>query len=291
MPNWLSRISPYPRLVGDAQCPGTWIEPLRVIYDHELVLFRDGEFVVEFEDASFPCVDGSFIVVPPGRPHVSRATSQTGGHRYWVHLDWMYQPDDRNTPLLTYLPGSALPELYRPAPAFVPKGILYGAIRSAPAAFDLYGRLLALVAQNTERADNLARARLLELLVEVLGDSNASPSPSPAGATLPARVRELLDQIAHLSLNDMPSIQTYLEQLDYSYAHLCRCFRDAYGVPPVQYLTALRIERAKLFIRDTQIPFADIARRVGYDSPAYFCRQFRRLTGISPTEYARMSRS
>ena len=89
---------------------------------------------------------------------------------------------------------------------------------------------------------------------------------------------------------DMPSVQRELEKLGYCYAHLCRAFRRAYGLAPLQYVNALRIERAKFLIHDTRLPLAAVARRVGFSSPAYFCRQFRQQVGQSPSAYARTVR-
>jgi AraC-like DNA-binding protein len=283
---WLSRISPCPSVVGEQWARAGWIEPLRIIYDHELVLFRGGAFVVEIDGRKLACPGDSFVIVPPGREHTSRAVSR-GGRRYWAHFDWTYQGPRGETPIMTYLPGRGVQAKYRPAPAFVPKGVLHGPIRSSATTFDLHRRLWHLWSRGDQHSGLLARARLLELLVELLDTGEVSGAPRQPEEELSHRVRTALDGIAHRSVAEMPSIQDHLAQLGYSYAHLCRRFHEAYGLSPLQYVNALRIERARLLLRDASLPISEIARRVGHDNPAYFCRQFRKYTGQSPLDYAR----
>jgi AraC-like DNA-binding protein len=290
MNQWLERIAPCPRVVGDHWSGGAWVEPLRVIYDHELVLFRGGDFVVTLENRKVPCPDGTFLIVPPGTRHVSRTLSPKGGHRYWVHFDWVWTRPRAGTPVLTYLPSRPSPELYRPAPPFVPARLLHGPIAAPQRVFDLHRQLRDLWNQGEDLDRLVARARLQELLVELLADRRAGDAARKAGHDLPHRVRTALDRVAEHAIADMPSVQHQLEQLGYSYAHLCRVFRQAYGLSPLQYVNALRVERAKFLIHDTRLPFAEVARRVGFSSPAYFCRQFRRQVGQSPSAYARTVR-
>lgn len=291
MNQWLNRIAPYPRIVGDHLAGAEWVEPLRVIYDHELVLFRGGDFVVTIEEQKIFCPDGTFLIVPPGRQHVSRTLSPKGGHRYWVHFDWTWARPCDSLPILTYLPGRPLPELYRPAPPFVPADILHGTIVAPQRVFDLHRQLRDLWNQGDNLYRLVSRCRLHELLVELLADRQAGNTIQNADKDLPHQVRIVLNRAAERTVADMPSIQRQLEELGYSYAHLCRCFRRAYGVAPLQYINALRIERAKSLIHDTQLPLGEVARRVGFDSPAYFCRQFRRQVSLSPSAYANTVRN
>ena len=48
----------------------------------------------------------------------------------------------------------------------------------------------------------------------------------------------------------------------------------------------MKIETAKQLIRNEQMNFTQIAETLGYSSIHYFSRQFRKLTGMSPSEYA-----
>ena len=70
-----------------------------------------------------------------------------------------------------------------------------------------------------------------------------------------------------------------------SQAHFARSFKDAFGVPPHRYLLTRRIERATALLRDTELPILDIALQTGWNSLGTFGRQFRDITGESPSAF------
>lgn len=69
-------------------------------------------------------------------------------------------------------------------------------------------------------------------------------------------------------------------------AYLSKIFRAHTGVSPGQYLTDLRIRRAKeLLLQNPGYMSKEVALMVGYTDPLYFSRIFKKETGISPSEY------
>ncbi|WP_082112255.1 helix-turn-helix domain-containing protein [Paenibacillus sp. DMB20] len=58
------------------------------------------------------------------------------------------------------------------------------------------------------------------------------------------------------------------------------------GVSPIEYLTQLRIEKAKrLILEPSNHKFKDIGDMVGYSNPYYFSKVFKLVTGLTPSEY------
>jgi AraC-like DNA-binding protein len=84
---------------------------------------------------------------------------------------------------------------------------------------------------------------------------------------------------------EIPPIQSMLSEFRYSYAHLCRLFRMEYGISPLKYVHALRIDRAKLLLRDTTLNVSEIAAKIGFRDLSYFCQLFRKMTGHAPSTY------
>ena len=68
---------------------------------------------------------------------------------------------------------------------------------------------------------------------------------------------------------------------------LLRRFRASLGRTPVQYLQAVRIERAKRLLETGGEPAGEIAALVGYADATAFFKAFRELTGLTPGEYRR----
>jgi AraC-like DNA-binding protein len=62
-------------------------------------------------------------------------------------------------------------------------------------------------------------------------------------------------------------------------------FLRATGVPPGQFLTAVRIQEAKRLLLSTTLTVKEITARVGYSSVGTFSTKFKGIVGLSPTAY------
>jgi AraC-like DNA-binding protein len=68
-------------------------------------------------------------------------------------------------------------------------------------------------------------------------------------------------------------------------AHFSREFRAAFGESPHQYLLTRRLERAAYLLRNTDRTVADVCVMVGLSSVGSFTTSFRRMFGMTPTQY------
>src|SRR5437762_1503962 len=62
---WLNRINPQLNIVWQGGWPCGNVEAARRIYDHELVLFTQGECQVQVENRDYRCGPGTFMIIPP----------------------------------------------------------------------------------------------------------------------------------------------------------------------------------------------------------------------------------
>jgi AraC-like DNA-binding protein len=67
--------------------------------------------------------------------------------------------------------------------------------------------------------------------------------------------------------------------------HFCRAFRKAIGVSPHVYQIQVRIDRAKTFLLQG-IPIAQVASETGFYDHSHFGNYFRRLVGVTPSNYS-----
>lgn len=67
--------------------------------------------------------------------------------------------------------------------------------------------------------------------------------------------------------------------------HLIYLFKRKLGMSPVQYLTQLRIEKAKQLLLETDLPVKDIAVCIGYPDVNYFNRIFKKYTDVPPAAF------
>ncbi|MDP2412102.1 MAG: AraC family transcriptional regulator [Pseudolabrys sp.] len=64
-------------------------------------------------------------------------------------------------------------------------------------------------------------------------------------------------------------------------------FTALVGMPPIRYLTAWRLQTARLTLRETRMPIAQLAHSVGYESEEAFSRAFKREFGMPPARWRR----
>jgi len=87
------------------------------------------------------------------------------------------------------------------------------------------------------------------------------------------------------SLNDLAS------RCALNSSYFSRSFREKAGVPLFEYINRLRIDRACLLLKNSDMTILDIAFSVGYNNLSFFNRYFKKLKDCSPGEYRRKVKS
>ena len=70
--------------------------------------------------------------------------------------------------------------------------------------------------------------------------------------------------------------------------HFSRMFKEEVGYSPHEYITLLRINRAKELLKSTDLPMSEIAFRVGYEYSTSFTAVFQKKVGVTPREFRKM---
>lgn len=82
------------------------------------------------------------------------------------------------------------------------------------------------------------------------------------------------------------TLSDYLaEQTGLDYSHLSHVFSQAEHLTIERYWILQRVEKAKELLSYGELPIQEIARQLGYSSPAYLSNQFKQLTGLTPAAY------
>lgn len=69
-------------------------------------------------------------------------------------------------------------------------------------------------------------------------------------------------------------------------SQLQKIFRERSGLGVIEYFSTMKISAAKQMIRTSRLNFTQISEQLGYTSIHYFSRQFKKMTGMTPSEYA-----
>ena len=97
------------------------------------------------------------------------------------------------------------------------------------------------------------------------------------------RVKEFLRE----NFSEPPSLDELAKAVGVHPTHLCRVFHQFERCTVGDYIRAARIEYARQRILRSNEPFVEIALAAGFADQTHFTRTFRRLTGMTPTEFRR----
>ena len=147
---------------------------------------------------------------------------------------------------------------------------------------ELLQSLLARYNHSDSTVDNdiAASAQLTQLLAECIQSVNMQEENRA--------VPELVQQIREYLLNHYAeniSLDTLSQQFSVSKYHLQRLFKKYTGQSPLEFLSVVRMTRAKELLRTTDMPVGDIAYAVGLENASYFVSKFRSLEDITPHRY------
>jgi AraC-like DNA-binding protein len=93
-------------------------------------------------------------------------------------------------------------------------------------------------------------------------------------------------QLAELAGTPM-SVQEYASELGLTVKELREAIRRTTGSTPHELVLTTRLSNARVLLAEEDLPVAAVARRVGYDDPAYFTRLFTARVGMSPGAFRR----
>ncbi|WP_371656106.1 MULTISPECIES: AraC family transcriptional regulator [unclassified Streptomyces] len=87
---------------------------------------------------------------------------------------------------------------------------------------------------------------------------------------------------------DLPSsVRACADRIGVSVGYLTEAVKEATGRTPGELIRQARTHEAKRLLLHTELTVRQVAGRVGFADPAYFCRFFRRETGTSPGDFRR----
>lgn len=173
-------------------------------------------------------------------------------------------------------------KLLRPS-AFIPPVEVFDAI--SPAYFETaLEHVVSLHLRGAER--EVANTLLKSILLEIL----SADVSSKTGTALQRHYQQTLNPVIAL-IHENPARRYTVAQLaaktGYTADHFVRLFRNVTGHSPKEFMIRQRIERALALLKDSSHTVTQIADLLGYEDLAFFSRQFKQQTGLSPDHFRR----
>ncbi|MBV7273982.1 AraC family transcriptional regulator [Clostridium sp. PL3] len=104
------------------------------------------------------------------------------------------------------------------------------------------------------------------------------------------RIKNMLDFL-HYHYDEPLELHQIAAVVNISERECLRCFQKSIGMTPIQYLIKYRVSVAVRLLEETNTPITEICSRVGFDSPSYFSKIFKRFMRCTPSSYRKRQRN
>lgn len=135
--------------------------------------------------------------------------------------------------------------------------------------------------------DNLTALSLEGLTLELL-TSIARTSAVFAETTIPQWLRQIRD-LLHAQFTEELTMETLALAAGVHPSHLMRAFRQHYRVTIGEYVRRLRIDYACQLLASSDLLPSQVTYAVGFHQQSHFCRAFKAQTGMTPSEFSKLS--
>ena len=101
------------------------------------------------------------------------------------------------------------------------------------------------------------------------------------------KIKNIVVEMIHYS-DELPKINysDYIsEKLDYDYTYLSNLFSEINGITIQQFIITHKIERVKELLFYDELSLTEISYRMQYSSVAHLSNQFKKVTGLTPSQF------
>lgn len=110
-------------------------------------------------------------------------------------------------------------------------------------------------------------------------------------AILVERIKTEIIRLLHSTDPIQLKLSAHLSNvLDYNYTYLANTFSEQEGITLERYFIAQRVERVKELIVYEDMSLNEIMNEMSYSSVSHLCLQFKKVSGLTPAEFRKMSR-
>ncbi|WP_334072762.1 MULTISPECIES: AraC family transcriptional regulator [Paenibacillus] len=232
---------------------------------YKLLFIHEGKGRYDLNGQQYELEKGGGFAVYPGQICCMKADEAEP----WVYSWIAFEGEDAETLLETA-------GLNRDRPVFE---------CSRPTWFDTYLDEFEQTLGRPEPICGLAlRSGLYRFLADWLGEmlSNRGASSQPA---LKTRYVDRTIEYIRMNYSNPVSITELARMIGIDRVYLSTLFKERMNLSPQKYLLQFRMNKARELLESLSLSVADVARSVGYSDPLLFSKMFKRVTGLSPSQY------
>ena len=265
----LNRMTFSVLLVGYQHCGPDWHRKRKHRY-HSLWLITKGAGEFTMNGNTYRAEPGKLFALSPGMDFEGRPLEGQTLEYYFVRFRYAIATDENDHW-----------HFEQPSPSQFPlEGMVM--LQNPPATINLCEQLHHLWQRRGQSVTMRRKILFQELLLTICQDLRVQ---EVAGNTTLAIERTIDYMVTHYK--QRLTLDTLAHIAGLSSSHYSRLFKKYTGYSPIDYVTHLRMDRAKELLMLSDYKLRAVARSVGYQDEFYFSRIFKKVVGMSPSQFAR----
>lgn len=289
-------LLPKVRMLGQIRYSEPWIHFSRCINEQVLYVIREGNMYLQEDGVRYHLTAGDFFLLEPGLPHEGyQKVPCDYYYAHFTHPDMHRVTDEkaamallaekRRQSLISYNLDENDPTdpiTYLPKHFHLSGGEFKSQLHAAVECYD----------SREEHYKRRASTQIHSFLLQVAHDHLLAQNSAQGRKMRKSdAVAERLLRFLNQNYSKCLTSRDIEEMFEVNFDYINRVFSHMTGSPIFTYINILRIYNAKQLIATTDLPFSEIAYLVGIEDRYYFSKLFRKMTGVSPTEYYKEVRS
>ena len=289
-------LLPKVRMLGQIRYSEPWIHFSRCINEQVLYVIREGNMYLQEDGVRYHLTAGDFFLLEPGLPHEGYQKAPCDYYyAHFTHPDMHRVTDEkaamallaekRRQSLISYNLDENDPTdpiTYLPKHFHLSGGEFKSQLHAAVECYD----------SREEHYKRRASTQIHSFLLQVAHDHLLAQNSAQGRKMRKSdAVAERLLRFLNQNYSKRLTSRDIEEMFEVNFDYINRVFSHMTGSPIFTYINILRIYNAKQLIATTDLPFSEIAYLVGIEDRYYFSKLFRKMTGVSPTEYYKEVRS
>ncbi len=237
--------------------------------DHLLIYCLEGRGLLSINGSNLRVRSGDILLLPRGTAHAYQALRSDPWTIYWAHFDGEHADDF----MAHLLPLRGNPASHRLSLGHHSHLItdFETLLESRQSSYNLNAFIFAA----NQLRQILSHIALLQPLARQR-EAGDSLNLEKVHSLMQAHVHEQLD------------LDTLAEAANLSKYHFVKKYKELTGTTPINHFIHLKIERACHLLDISNKHINEIAFAVGYEDAYYFSRIFKKMMGVSPSEYRNM---
>ncbi len=239
----------------------------RSLPHHELIYICSGTGTIKINNRKYSLKKGMLLYICPGEPHSIEIDTKFPSHFLTVHFSYTNVnfndgkwKIEKETPRLVRYSTLELNDPYQVE--------------------ELFQKLVDCWIQKLPSYEFTAKIMLQQLL---LLTSNSLNTTSRNFATS-LKVEKII-QYMHGNVSGKITVPELSALVSMTPAYMSRTFKDATGYTIIEYFNKLKIDKSKELLIEGNRKVKEVAQELGFADEFYFSRMFKRLEGITPSEF------